>query len=402
MCNKMTNLTKAIEQLSKCFENQKIDIPPMSNAMEEFINKIDKEKWTNLDNEIRKTISSLASAEKVLKSAVDSDTVNALKNALISLEYNKCNEIVNSAFVSPTVIASDLIAIKSVVDVQGIDIALPKGVKSRLDKINKQTVITLSKNNTMEFSVDKKLFQTENGHDANIEEINSICHCKESLLKLSGSSSLIPKTESEEEFISENELVTLMNDLSENILKAHKSEAASKIYDYLQRVHKNNTNSAMLEKEKYYHARDYDKESAPPLLKEMRQSPSGIASAGRYNYTGQSHYYFADKVEGSYHEITKHNSDKNVQIAVLIPIKEVLLVDFSQSMMNGRKFLNYLRKEGELNQAAPRQYLIPQFVANCCQNIGFDGIKYYGTKEYNNYVVWDDSCLEIESVFQIN
>lgn len=42
----------------------------------------------------------------------------------------------------------------------------------------------------------------------------------------------------------------------------------------------------------------------------------------------------------------------------------------------------------------PRQYLLPCFVADCCQMIGFDGIKYYGSQEYDNYVSWSDRYFE--------
>lgn len=42
----------------------------------------------------------------------------------------------------------------------------------------------------------------------------------------------------------------------------------------------------------------------------------------------------------------------------------------------------------------PKEYLIPCFVADCCKCIGFEGIKYYGSKEYNNYVVWDDGFFD--------
>lgn len=39
----------------------------------------------------------------------------------------------------------------------------------------------------------------------------------------------------------------------------------------------------------------------------------------------------------------------------------------------------------------PREYLIPQFVAECCIQNKIDGIKCYGGKDYSNYVTWKDS-----------
>ena len=43
-----------------------------------------------------------------------------------------------------------------------------------------------------------------------------------------------------------------------------------------------------------------------------------------------------------------------------------------------------------------REYLLPCFVADCCRESGIEGIKYYGSKEYKNYVSWDDSYFAFE------
>ena len=41
-----------------------------------------------------------------------------------------------------------------------------------------------------------------------------------------------------------------------------------------------------------------------------------------------------------------------------------------------------------------REYLMPCYVSDCCEALGFEGIKYYGSKEYNNYVAWSDGYFD--------
>ena len=43
---------------------------------------------------------------------------------------------------------------------------------------------------------------------------------------------------------------------------------------------------------------------------------------------------------------------------------------------------------------APREYLIPNFVSDCCKRLEIEGIKYYGGKDYSNYVSWHEGYFE--------
>lgn len=85
-----------------------------------------------------------------------------------------------------------------------------------------------------------------------------------------------------------------------------------------------------------------------------------------------------------------------MQIVKIKPAKSIKLLDLSGTLLRGKTFLRYLRYslDGASNRI-PREYLIPCFVADCCKEIGFDGIKYYGSKEYSNYVVWNDGYFDL-------
>jgi len=77
------------------------------------------------------------------------------------------------------------------------------------------------------------------------------------------------------------------------------------------------------------------------------------------------------------------------------------MIDLSQKITGKNKFLEYCRFSPSPDDYSKvkREYLIPCFVANCCEFSGIEGIKYYGSKEYSNYVAWKDSyfaCVDFE------
>ena len=111
---------------------------------------------------------------------------------------------------------------------------------------------------------------------------------------------------------------------------------------------------------------------------------------------GRSNYYFADSRNGAEAEIKKHKSANDVlQTIILRPKKTIQLLDLFGSLARGTTFLRYLRFSlSDVTDKMPREYLIPCFVSDCCKARGFDGIKYYGSKEYNNYVAWNDGYFE--------
>lgn len=62
----------------------------------------------------------------------------------------------------------------------------------------------------------------------------------------------------------------------------------------------------------------------------------------------------------------------------------------------GKEFLKYIRFDVRDNISSwmPREYLIPNFLSDCCRQVGYEGIKYYGGKGYSNYVVWHDGYFD--------
>lgn len=150
------------------------------------------------------------------------------------------------------------------------------------------------------------------------------------------------------------------------------------------------------DKDCYYHSRNRNIGVAPYTAELMLKAPHGLPGTGRYNHAGRSHYYYADTQNGAENEVKKYlKKDEITQTIRLIPTKPIRLLDLSGTMLRGKVFLRYIRFPlSDIQDKTPREYLIPCFVADCCCAIGFDGIKYYGSQEYNNYVSWDDGYFK--------
>ena len=194
----------------------------------------------------------------------------------------------------------------------------------------------------------------------------------------------------------ESELIDFMTFLYETPTMAFDNPVGKKIYDLIEYLkNSDNEHKHGFDKEQYYHTRAREKESVPYVWDEMLRAPVGVTCAGRYNHPGRSHYYFSDTKDGAESEVKKHNSDKEIQTVCIKPIRDILLLDLSETMRRGKTFLKYLRFPlKEVNDKMPREYLMPCFVSDCCKRIGFEGIKYYGGAKYSNYVVWNDGLFK--------
>lgn len=149
----------------------------------------------------------------------------------------------------------------------------------------------------------------------------------------------------------------------------------------------------------YYHARLKPAGTAPYLKDDMAKAPRLLVKAGRFNGPQKAYYYFSDTEHGAMQEIGKHGSGDEAQVAEIEGRRDVRLIDLSGVGRGTNYFLKYLRFPfTNTDQVIPPEYLVPNFVAQCCRHAGIDGIKYYGSKTYSNYVVWDDGLFRIASM----
>lgn len=214
-------------------------------------------------------------------------------------------------------------------------------------------------------------------------------HCPESTMIPNANH---PQDVCDDEF-TENELIDFMSYLDSYPMMAMKNQVGKKIYNLIKGFPK----IIDFDHDKYYHCRARGKDDAPYIWEQMRKAPYGVTFSGRFNHVGQAFFYFADTIEGAQKELLKHMSDtdKNKKVIQTVEIgfeSHIRLLDLSSKSIKGLNvFLKYIRfpLNGDTSNR-PRVYLIPSFVAECCREVGIEGIKYYGGDDYSNYVTWND------------
>ena len=323
------------------------------------------------------------------KVAIQTPMIEAMTSAMVNMDYISCFSIANEALDKPRILAPDVAFFRTTELAKAMksELSYPYGFSTALKSLNKSSAFAISDNPEIFYDVSRKGFSGEGIDKSDIvlsKELNVVCAAKEVIDSV------------DEAFITELELMDFMSFLFDTPSFASNHPAGQKIYQFIQNLmDRDNEYKHGFDHDVFYHSRARKAEDRPFIHDEMLRVPIGIAGPGRYNNPGRSHYYFCDSAKGAETEIKKHNPDRPVQTIKLIPIKQIVLLDLSGTMRRGEAFLRYLRFPlSSVNDKTPREYLIPCYVAECCKRIGFDGIKYYGGKDYTNYVAWTDGYFK--------
>lgn len=311
--------------------------------------------------------------------------VRDITECFAKAQYESLAGILNYTVSSEIVAASDISFFKmsELVIVLKPELVYPRGLSSSLGRLSKRTANDIAGERDLKYCTATNMFLSSDGEVDSLG-LNVICSGKEVL------------NASTDELFSETELIDFCSFLSQTPMLAYNSPTGKKIFEFIRELYLNGTQSISFDKNTYYHCRSRNKNDHPFTFDLMLKAPHGIPWAGRYNQVGRSHYYFSDTRKGAETEIMKHISNEDVLQTVKIkPVKDIELLDLSSTLLRGKTFLHYLRYSlSDVNDKMPREYLIPCYVSDCCKEIGFDGIKYYGSKEYSNYVVWSDGYFD--------
>ena len=308
--------------------------------------------------------------------------IDILEKALLRNETTALQSFTDALRIAKHIEAPNIALLKMAHIFEGV--SLPKGMSSVLSEMHVGTAEVLSNSESVSYDTDSRLFYVEQSPEdtATISETNIICS---SMKLLSG--------------IDEADLISFFNVLEKHLPFACTHIVGRKINSII-----NSWDITMdFDHEEYYHARILPEGQCPYTQNELLQAPYGITWHGRFNYVGQSHYYFSDMPKGAIFEVTKHAKGKQVQVACIKPIRKIRMIDLSIELTTQNKFLEYCRFNPSPDQypIIKREYLLPCYVANCCEMHGIEGIKYYGSKEYKNYVSWNDKYFKfIESEIQ--
>ena len=321
-----------------------------------------------------------------LSRCVQTDMVKNLTACFAQAGYVALPRIVTESLSKPVIGASDIAFLRTVKLLSTIEdeVIYPYGFKTSLSSLNAGSAEELMDDDEITYDTHENCFVTADA-EARSTEMNVICAGK-----------IVLNSSCDEELFSEKELMNFSSFLSRTPMLAMIDGTGKRIYDLIKNMYESGERRMDFDKDCYYHSRNRDIGVAPYTAELMLKAPHGLPGTGRYNHAGRSHYYYADTQNGAENEVKKYlKKDEITQTIRLIPTKPIRLLDLSGTMLRGKVFLRYIRFPlSDIQDKTPREYLIPCFVADCCCVIGFDGIKYYGSQEYNNYVSWDDGYFK--------
>ena len=257
------------------------------------------------------------------------------------------------------------------------ELKLPRGGKKVLKSLTKTTAKKLMQSDKIQFDPKEKFF----------------FHKDSPNIKLSADQITVVESSLElfEEF-SLDSLLSFESKLEQNYAFASQHPVGVRIFEIL----KNWNHFVSFEDITYYHARTLGEQQRPYRDSEMMKAPTNVSAHGRYNEIGRSCYYIAEDKEGALKEIYKHSrgTKPRVQVIGLKAVKPVRLLDLSGDTKKTNRFIEHLRftVENEVGKTVS-EYLLPNYVASCCKEIGIDGIRYRNTG-YNCCVLWKDDYFE--------
>lgn len=300
------------------------------------------------------------------------ETLNSFRNNLIHNKYFDAIESITNALQLPIIEAPHISLLKLNSSLMEItQHVLPRGMSSAIKSLHVSTAQELSTSDSISYDRGQSVFLVD-------AEPENSCTAKEANVIYSATRLF--------DELSDDKLISFLCYLSTYPSLGLSHPVGEKIL----RIVKEIDSSISFDFDLYYHARSLDDDECPFTDEDMIRAPHGITSFGRFNHIGENYFYFSNRKGGAIEEVRKHSPKNRMQVAEIKSINKIKMVDISHDKEN--TFLKYCRFpfNPKSNKKIPREYLIPAFFSNCCKLVGFDGIKYYGTKDYYNYVTWSD------------
>ena len=310
-----------------------------------------------------------------LESNVQAMGLTAISDYIGGLASQWDNALALSDVLDRSIAAQNLAVVRMLPNYN--DLVLPRGSKKVLKSLTKTTAKKLMESDKIQFDPKGKNFYHKESPDVKFsaDQITVV----ESSLELF------------EEF-SLDSLLSFESKLEQNYAFASRHPVGVRIFEMLE----NWNHFVSFENITYYHARPLDEHQRPYHDFEMMRAPMNVSAHGRYNEVGRSCYYIAEDKEGALKEIYKHSggTKPRVQIIGLKAVKLVKLLDLSGEAKKTNRFIEHMRftVENEVGKTV-LEYLLPNYVASCCKEIGIDGIR-YKSSGYNCCVLWKDDYFE--------
>lgn len=368
--------------------NNELVIRNLTDNLTESYSKVFS-KYT-YSNKFIKSMAELQSTIAVFNSLYKTDMLESIAKAYSEYDFSGCISAIQKVVNSGNIGMSDYSFLKQSPLFTNLqtDLSLPAGFNTDIRIFNIRSAKRLEHSTNIYFDSNERCFKYKN-YSVNVKEMNSICLAA-NLFDSIGDS----------EYFSENELVEFMSFLEDSPSMWKDNATGVKIHNLI-----NGANAWIIkESDCYFHSRPREKKICPYTWPQLLKVPYGFSTAGRYNLPGQSRFYFCSNQKGSVNEIKKHINSSEAKNYVVQTVKistnrELSIFDLTKTNRSGFKtFFKYITYPYDSKSGnRPREYLIPQFVAECCFARGVDAIKYYGDKEYNNYVSKKDDMFDFVS-----
>ncbi|MEX2437984.1 MAG: RES family NAD+ phosphorylase [Candidatus Babeliales bacterium] len=159
----------------------------------------------------------------------------------------------------------------------------------------------------------------------------------------------------------------------------------------------------------YFKARKVESESVL-FKKDFRNPPVGKSSGGRFNWGGQSVLYLSTTKDGACEEICETNKKTIIWVSRIkynkgnSRILDLTLDPFNYEPPYNNLLLVAILNLGLLNKRTSKQngnwkpeYLMTNYISDCCKEAGYNGLAYTSTKYYaTNLVIFSDHIHNIE------
>jgi hypothetical protein len=203
--------------------------------------------------------------------------------------------------------------------------------------------------------------------------------------------------------LSLTELSDFKKYMIENPLLAFKHPAGQKIYSVL-KGHFDTGDCIHLEKGvTLYRGRNRKVDATKLTSDQLWSPPKGSSSHGRYNLIGTSVLYCSDKLHGIPLEIHPAHDEK-VDIGIFEIKKDLKLlnIDFFEN------FSGFFSEKDVDTKTLKEVYLLPNFIRDCCFEIGYHGVRYKGVHEeveYTNYAFFNyhaNTDIKVKKIYTLD
>lgn len=196
--------------------------------------------------------------------------------------------------------------------------------------------------------------------------------------------------------ISEDQVLEFINFLDDTPYLAMLNSVGKKIYKGLKQIKDKDTGFVNLKKgTEVYRTRQLEKsDSIPTNLKDFFDVPRGVTKLNRFNHLGFQCTYVCTNSDVAIKEL---KDDCIFSCAKGKLTRSFKVLDMTKSTNN---VFDYCLKEKGSSKSMPREYLLPNFIANVCINLGIDGIKYRSVLDTGvfNYVLFNFTKHDIDNL----